>query len=92
VGILCIFADCKRDSKKKDSKFVVPFPPGTKKVPYVRDDLSINTSEDIKAENIKIKYTTETSDKSDTIQIQDPTQQQKHDKISTNPYDLPEDF
>jgi len=101
VGILGLFADCKLDKENKNSNFIQPFPPGTKKVPYLRDDLA-STSErqdygadvEIKIEpSIKTDTTTDSgvnSEKSTVDNIYVKTASQ--DKSNANPYDIPDDF
>lgn len=101
VGIVGLFADCKLDKENKNSKFIQPFPPGTKKVPYVRDDLAITSERQDYGADVEIKI--ETSIKTDTTTNSgvSPEKSQvdnlyvktaSQDKRSANPYDIPDDF
>jgi len=91
-----MFADCKLDKEyKKESKFIQPFPAGTEKVPYVREDSNSNTTEEHRDD-----CTTENSSNNDEgakndiiqVQISQPDEDFKEEKVQSNPYDLPEDF
>jgi hypothetical protein len=94
VGIISIFCDFKCDTKeeKKDKNYVEPFPVGTQKVAYVRDDIS--SSQILEKEKFDSgENITTNTDKCDIIYINTETQlDYQEEKIAVNPYDLPEDF
>jgi hypothetical protein len=100
VGIISIFADCnceKDYSKKKESKFIEPFPAGTQKVPYVRDELTTNNNlEEGRSDTAESNNNNYNNEKNDIIQVdivQKEDDEYTQEKTATaNPYDVPEDF
>lgn len=102
VGIICIFADIKCDKEyKKGNNYVDPFPPGTEKVPYIKQEITSNniTTEQSNTEDNDRRDTNSAClEKENTIEIknkEEATQEYNKSKevvVNSNPYDIPDDF
>ncbi len=105
VGIISIFADCKcgKAEDNKLSKFIEPFPPGTEKVPYIRDEVSTtNTHREYTTEkNTDVQENYNTNNDKNVIQVQlgerhespnTQPQEKPVEAVTINPYDIPDDF
>lgn len=99
VGIVSIFADCTvvKDKDTPENKFIQPFPPGTQKVPYVREDTNMTSEETGRESNMENTRNNDLNIKSDIIEVKEShstTEEYNQDdmKVKSNPYDLPEDF
>lgn len=102
VGTISIVCDCSFNSGRKiSSKFVQPFPPGTEKVAYIRQDLSVEGDNN---DNYRVNTESPLSN-NDGLDIKDGREikinndmdldrNDKQEAIipSNNPYDIPDDF